>query len=193
MANAASAALTCTWITGKTDIILPRRYRVQTFFFQTGQRSRNWSSCHRNTSLTFWWNGSLDKRWTVIIMRPLILLVQHNNVEGNWRWRSAILRLPAHTDGHAFHSPCVVFLALIDPITLSKTASAVPYGKSIEMEIQLVLMDTLAIINLRVAGGGGGGAPDKLPLTWRMYIMLMWGAELLSCLVRRGVAYISPV
>lgn len=31
-----------------------------------------------------------------------------------------------------------------------------PYGKSIEMEIQFVLMDTLAIINLCVAGGGGG-------------------------------------
>lgn len=60
-----------------------------------------------------------------------------------------------HTTGRAFHSPCVVFLALIDPITLPKTASAGPYGESIEMEIQLVLMDTLAIINLCVGSRGG--------------------------------------
>lgn len=36
----------------------------------------------------------------------------------------------------------------MDPITLSNTADAVPYGEPIEMEIQLFLMDTLSIINL---------------------------------------------
>lgn len=40
------------------------------------------------------------------------------------------------------------FPALMDPITLSKTANTVPYGEAIEMVIQLFLMDTLLIINL---------------------------------------------
>lgn len=105
--------------------------------------------------------------------------MQHNNVDGNRDvlassevcCHAEMRQSHVHTDGHAFHSPRVVFLALIDPITLSKTASAVPYGEAIEMEIQLVLMDTLPIINLCCEGVGG--APDKLLLTWRTYIMLM--------------------
>lgn len=36
----------------------------------------------------------------------------------------------------------------MDPITLSKTASTVPYGEAIVMVIQLFLMDTLSIMNL---------------------------------------------
>lgn len=36
----------------------------------------------------------------------------------------------------------------MDPITLSKTASTVPYGEPIVMVIQLFLMDTLSIMNL---------------------------------------------
>lgn len=43
-----------------------------------------------------------------------------------------------------------VFLALIDPITFSKTANAVPYGEPIEMEILLFLMDAL---NNKPVGG----------------------------------------
>ena len=37
---------------------------------------------------------------------------------------------------------------------------------------------------------GGKIFPDKLWLTWLTYIMLMWGAERLSCLMRWGVSYI---
>lgn len=111
----------------------------------------------------------------------MVLLGQRNTVEEDRRLlasadicrRSLMRQSGVHTAGRAFHSPCVVFLALIDPITLPKTASAGPYGESIEMEIQLVLMDTLAIINLCVGGGRwGGSVPDKLLLTWT-YIMLM--------------------
>lgn len=36
----------------------------------------------------------------------------------------------------------------MDPITLSKPASSVPYGDAIVMVIQLFLMDTLSIMNL---------------------------------------------
>lgn len=57
-----------------------------------------------------------------------------------------------HTNrAHKEHaSSCLsrFFAALIDPITLSKTANTVPYGEAIEMEIQLFLMGTLSIINL---------------------------------------------
>lgn len=53
-----------------------------------------------------------------------------------------------HTKDHASYSLLHFFPALMDPITLSKTANTVPYGEPIEMEIQLFLMDTLSIINL---------------------------------------------
>jgi len=44
---------------------------------------------------------------------------------------------------------CFLFFpALMDPITLSKTANTVPYGEPIVMVIQLFLMDTLSIMNL---------------------------------------------
>lgn len=69
--------------------------------------------------------------------------------------RAPMRQSGVHAAGRAFRRPCVVFLALIDPITLPKTASAGPYGKAIEMEIQLVLMDAPAIINLCVGSGGG--------------------------------------
>lgn len=36
----------------------------------------------------------------------------------------------------------------MDPITLSKSASTIPYGEPIVMVIQLFLMDTLSIMNL---------------------------------------------
>lgn len=36
----------------------------------------------------------------------------------------------------------------MDPITLSKTASTVPYSEAIVMVIQLFLMDTLSIMNV---------------------------------------------
>lgn len=92
--------------------------------------------------------------------------VQHNNIEEKQNvlassdvCRHAEMRQSrVHTDAHTFSSPCVIFLALIDAISLSKAASAVPYGEAIEMEIQLVLMDTLPIINLCcVCGAEGGG------------------------------------
>lgn len=76
-------------------------------------------------------------------------------------------------------------LALIDPITFSKAANAVPYGEPIQMKIQLFLMDTLN--NKPV----GGGFPDKLQLTWLSYIMLMWGAEMPSCLMGGVVIHSS--
>lgn len=90
--------------------------------------------------------------------------MQHNNVEENRDvlassdvcHHTEMRQSRVRTSGHAFHRPRVVFLALIDLITLSKTASAVPYGEAIEMEIQLVLMDTLPIINLCCEGGWGG-------------------------------------
>lgn len=96
-------------------------------------------------------------------MHPLVLLGQRNTVEEDRLLlasadicrRSAMRQSRVHTAGRTFHSPRVVFLPLIDPITLPKTASAGPYGESIEMEIQLVLMDTLAIINLCVGSRGG--------------------------------------
>lgn len=107
----------------------------------------------------------LNKWWIFIIIGPIVLPAQHNNVEENRNvpassdiCRPAEMRQSCvQTDSRAFHSPRVVFLPLIDPITLSKTASTVPYGEAIKMEIQLVLMDILPIINLCCEGDGSGG------------------------------------
>lgn len=79
-------------------------------------------------------------------------------VKRNWH----VLAVPdvywhtyTHQIVHVYKRTCIlqshaVFLALIDPITFSKTANAVPYGEPIEMEIQLFLMDAL---NNKPVGG----------------------------------------
>lgn len=66
------------------------------------------------------------------------------------------LQTLTHTFAHTEHKrTCILlalaagfFPALMDPITLSKTANTVPYGEPIVMVIQLFLMDTLSIMNL---------------------------------------------
>lgn len=83
---------------------------------------------------------------------------QKKKVKRNWH----VLAVPdvywhtyTHQIVHVYKRTCIlqshaVFLALIDPITFSKTANAVPYGEPIEMEIQLFLMDAL---NNKAVGG----------------------------------------
>ena len=59
-----------------------------------------------------------------------------------------------HTKEYASYGPLHFFPALMDPITLSKTANTVPYGEPIEMVIQLFLMDTLSIMGVKDCVGG---------------------------------------
>lgn len=108
-------------------------------------------------------SGILNKIWKLYLnwsKLTIVLLLQQKNSRGVvMHWHIPLTH--THTDTNRAHKrtwilqSLAVFPALMDPITLSKTAQTEPYGEPIAMVIQLFLMDTLPIINLW--GGGGGG------------------------------------
>jgi len=106
-------------------------------------------------------SGILNKIWKLYLnwsKLTIVLLLQQKNSRGVvMHWHIPLTH--THTDTNRAHKrtwilqSLAVFPALMDPITLSKTAQTEPYGEPIAMVIQLFLMDTLPIINL---WGGGG-------------------------------------